>query len=527
MANQSSRNQNTDSKQGRKSIYYRDAASALKKLDEMFGKSRTKARDSVHNLIQVLLNRNRRIVLYLGAGCSMAVEVSTPEGHAEFRGKSWIGLLRGLLSTMSSDKRDDFLQSLAFRAERETKNTAEMDIGDFLQYFDKLQVAWYLSRLFPNYTIRDEEISKLVEPPVEAKASSPLHTQLFRLPFQDIITTNYDSHIVRFLQEPDEERGEISFREITTSKDLVSFKSESDRCRIFYLHGKARQSPLVFDRFDYAELLAERDGILDYVTYLLMDSHVIYVGFGLDDPTFNMMETRLQTFYGIYRPQSFAFMPFATEIERSAWLARNLEIIDYGDHRELPEILRCVNTTLKFVAWAEPRRLHELNVDPKADRTKTYMAAALDCYVRGKYKESLLKCRAALASTLFWEGQGRASGNSILRFDDAARLCDIRIRMASIHYKLHWTPDENEDHKKAIEENENVASNILKEQREFLNTRLDPREGVAADPHTDASQRQRMHEDQLRTLRASENSLNILKARVLYHNGQFGSAQEI
>jgi hypothetical protein len=141
----------------------------------------------------------------------------------------------------------------------------------------------------------------------------------------------------------------------------------------------------------------------------------------------------------------------------------------------LAEILKSVNTTLQFVGWAEPGRLDELDVDPKTDRTKTYMALALDRYVRGKYKESLLKCRAALASTLFWERQ--ASGNSkdspTLRFSDAARLCDIRIRMASIHYKLHWTPDENEDHARALKENENVALNILKEQRSLLNSEIE------------------------------------------------------
>jgi hypothetical protein len=530
MANRPSTRNDPHSKQTPKLVYYRDAARALKKLEEIFGKSHTNARDSVRKLIQVLLNRNRRIVLYLGAGCSMAVDVTTPEGHADFRGKSWIELLRGLLATMSSDKRDEFLQSPALRSESEPRDTARLDIADFLQYFDKLQVAWYLSSLFPDNTKRDEEISKLVEPPVEARASSPLHKELFKLPFQDIITTNYDSHIVRFLREPDEDRDKISFQEITTSKDLVSFKSESGRRRLFYLHGKARQSEkLVFDRFDYAGLLAERDGILDYVTYLLMDSHVIYVGFGLDDPTFNMMETRLQTLHGIYRPQSFAFIPVATELERKSWSNRNLDIIDYGDHNNLPAILRCVNTTLKFVGWAEPQRLKELDVDPKSDRTNTYMKAALDRYVRGKYKESLLKCRAALASTLFWEGQ--AAGNSkdapILRFSDAARLCDIRIRMASIHYKLHWTPDENEDHAKALKENENVASNILKEQRALLNAGLDPSQRVAANKSTDAGQRQRMHADQLRTLRALENSLNILKARVLYHKGQFDRAKRL
>ena len=362
---------------------------------------------------------------------------------------------------------------------------------------------------------RDEEIGKLVEPPANSEASSPLHRELLKLPFDDIVTTNYDSHIARFLQQPDEESGEtISFEEITNSKDLISSKSEGSH-RLFYLHGKVGQSqPLVFDRFDYAALMAERDGILDYVTYLLMDSHVIYVGFGLDDPTFNLMETRLQTLHGVLRPQSFTFIPVATEMERVTWRKRKLDIIDYGKVDDLPKILECVNTTLKFVGWAEKERPKD--VDPKLDRTKDYMAAALDYYVLGRFKESLLECRAALASTLFWERKPSRDSESppVLSFDEAARVCEIRIRMASIHYKLRWAPNEEEDHEKARAENETVASAIIREQKQE-SQREEPKE-VAEKENA-----------QIQALRALENSLNILRARVLYHQGLLTEALEI
>src|SRR5207253_11209523 len=128
-----------------KPVYYRDAERALKDLDAMFGKAHSVARDSILKVMHLLLNKGRRIVLYLGAGCSMAVQVRMPKGHADFQGKSWIDLLRGLLDSMSTEKRTEFLQSLADRAERDSGNNDDLDIGGFLQYFDKLQVAWYLS----------------------------------------------------------------------------------------------------------------------------------------------------------------------------------------------------------------------------------------------------------------------------------------------------------------------------------------------------------------------------------------------
>jgi len=153
-------------------------------------------------------------------------------------------------------------------------------------------------------------------------------------------------------------------------------------------------------------------------------------------------------------------------------------------------------------------RSKDVDLDLKADRTNDYMADALNYYVRGKYEESLLECRAALASTLFWERPPSAISKSpqILPFKEATRLCEIRIRMALNHYTLHWTPDEKEEHLKALKENEDTARSILKEQKKHI--RVD--EKIA----------------QTRTLRALNNSLDILKARVLYHEGQFVEAQQ-
>jgi hypothetical protein len=483
----------------RRRIYYREAYEALMRLDSILS-SHSDARESVLKMTNVLLNKGRRVVLYLGAGCSIAVDVSVPRGHAEFRGKSWIELLDALLHTFPRQKQDDFFQSLDHRADKNEPKFSPPTISPYLKYFDKLQLAWYLTGFFRDREQRDDEISKIVEPPIGADSQSALHEQMFLLPFDDIITTNYDSHIARFL-----ERSNESYSEITDSSKLVVTKAQPGH-RVFYLHGKVGASSLVFDRFDYARLLAERDGILDYITYLLMDSHVLYVGFGLDDPTFNLMETRLQTLHGLYRPQSFALIPDVTDLERRAWRGRGLEIVDYG-RGSLPEVFECVNKILDFLTWAEPHRPKSVPVSDDADRTARYMTEALRHYVRGDFNKCLLEARAALASTLLWERPRPSDGGApswSLRV--ASRLCDIRMRLALSHYKLLWTAGGDENHDRALSENVQAVHAILA----GLRTGGD---GLSA--------------DQLRTLRAIENSLAILEARRAYHEGAFGQARTL
>jgi hypothetical protein len=261
----------------------------------------------------------------------------------------------------------------------------------------------------------------------------------------------------------------------------------------------------VLDKFDYAKLLTERDGMLDYVTFLLRDSHILYVGFGLDDPTFNQMETRLQTLHGENRPPSFAFIPAVTDKEREVWQGRNLEIIDYGGYESLPAILRCVNTIQGFVIWAEEKRGRGM---PNDDRTTTYWADALRLYVKGDFVDGLKQCRAALASTLFWEREpaGGPDGKKILPFDRAAKLCEIRIRMARFHYKLRWTVSDLSVHDKPMYENIAAAGKLIEEQKQRL-----------------ALPKKRSPDDE-RVLLALGNSLKIINARASYLKGEFKDA---
>ena len=475
-------------------ILFRDAVAAIDKINGLF-KDRTAGLNAFQQLTKLLLDTKRRFILYLGAGCSKQVSAVVPPGEPPYVGRDWDGLLQALLEKLPRNEQLNFFKSLS---QREGGNSSYLGISDLFKHYDKQNVAWYLSCQFSNKNERDRHIKDIVEPSELATRSSPLLDQLRKLPFRDIVTTNYDSNIHHFLDPP-----KNTLREITCTKNLSRALEGDDTPRLFYLHGKAGHSDLVLDRFDYAQLLAERDGILDYVTFLLRNSHVLYIGFGLDDPTFNLMETRLNSSPDAkVRPESFAFLPNTTEGERAVWLSRKLCVVDYGDHNILADLFECMNEVRDFVHYAEPDR--RPNLDPQADRTGAYIRQAAQNYVSGEFGRSILDYRAALGSTVLWE---RDDKGDYLKPGREELVCDILIRLAQSHYKLRWNPRSEkggDDHSKRMERN-------LEDAREIID-RMKRGAIVPSDPSA---------------LIALQNSISVLDGRIKYHDGKYIEARDI
>lgn len=503
---------------------YRDAENALKRLGDLLEQSHPDALAATLKLIHVLIDKDRGVVLYLGSGCNVNVSETPAEGHKRLVSLTWVDLLEQLFGQLKPVPKQKLLQAYAGRASRVWQSRPELGFKHLLRggEMDKLHLAWLLTNGFGGPAARDREIVKLVEPTHSTASESELYDALLALPFDDIVTTNYDSYIPRFLKARQERlrvrqgrrgRGAAQrahdFKEIVKYDDLARASRREGVPRIFYLHGRAKVSDrLIFDRFDYAELLTQRDGMLDYVTYLLRDAHVIYVGFGLDDLTFNQMETRLHALHPAGRPLSFAFLSAVTEEERRVWQGRDLEIIDYGEHRHLPEILRRVNTVRQFVNTAEPGRPNRETHEPDDDRTEVYWRKALELYVGGDFEGSWLKTRAALASTLFWRRESSPQAyDHLTSLERAVRLCDIRIRLALNHYKLLWGKDKRE-HEELIKVNVEAADELIAKYK-----------SRSAKGRTAAGDK--------RVLLALENSLDILKARDEYHRGRFLSARAL
>jgi SIR2-like domain len=477
---------------------HQTAEVALKSINQTL-KHSPAAQDRILDLINHLIEKDRGFILYAGAGCNKQVHVKEARGHRAYEGLLWKELLERLLQGLTAEKRARFLASLDRRSGR--PGTPPTSIEDLFKVFaDRLLVAWLLSSCFED-SERDEAIVRLVEPP-PGHRSSPLYDELLKIPFRDIITTNYDTNLKHFLGK--------DVTEIETAETLARSPRMLGRPRLFYLHGKVndRGDRLVLDRFDYGRLMAERDGIVEYVTYLLRDFQVIYVGFGLDDPTFNLMESRLEALHGKDRPQSYAFVDFVTEKEREVWRDRRLAIIDYADHNQLPKLFRSINTIRTYVCRSEPNRPRV--DDPRDDRSRSYIDSGLTLYAAGDFEGSLGQCRAALSAKLFRprDVARRPGSAGVMSFGDLAEVCELYIRMALNHYKLSA-----------------VHNRIEKEHHQFcFNRTLEGALNTLGEIKDHPESANAMYANATLAL---DNSIKILQARWVYHEGQFEKARNL
>ena len=473
---------------------YDDALTSLREIHEL-ADSTPKGHEQLIRFVRDLCAQKHRVVLFLGAGCSRSVALDVadedlPDGIERYRPRSWVDLIDYLWRQLSEHDKHDLESSIRNPVSPVPGSSTQMNMTQLMAEFDKPLLAELIGKYFKQERERDRLIARAVEPPVGIPRRSELLGELLLLPFHDIVTTNYDSNIEYFLNKKDPSK---RFRVIDQPFEMCNTLEERDVSRIIYLHGRAGSSPLVFDRRDFARLAAMPDGMLKYVISLLGNSHVVYVGFALDDPSFNLIEAHVRQTHGPYRAESYAFLPGISEAERDDWLLRHLRIIDYGrKHSNLSRMLKNVNIIRQFIGWADP---HWSDMDT----TDIYLRKGLRQYVVGDFERSLDSFRAALASTLFWK-RDYPSGESLgvlSDCDDARKLCQIRIRMALSHYKLR-SVSTRQEHAKGMEINIAAGESLVQQLRKSTENNVS----------------------------GFENSLKILRARILYHKGNYGEARD-
>jgi tetratricopeptide (TPR) repeat protein len=481
--------------------HYKEALAAYERICELT--LNPTSRDCALRLINFTLSSRRRIVLYLGAGCSLQVTADSVPYHEDYVPRQWVELLRKVFEKAPQDNRDTFLEAIGASLERKVA-----DIDDLLPRFDRLQLAWFLTECYGGRANRDKSIGDIVEPARGAQRHSPFFEALFKLPFSDIITTNYDTNISYFFERCTAEE----LQEVASTKELRESLDGQRGRRIFYLHGIVERGELVFDRFDYAHMLEERDGLRDYVTFVMRGSHVVYLGFSLEDLSFNLLDAHLEMVSPEQRPECFAFLSKITPQERTRWGKRHLSIIEYTDHKQLPQLIASMDTVRRFLNWANPDNLDA--ADPTKvdnDRMTKSVQDSLDAYVIGDFAKSLVDSRAALATTLFWKRDPETRLFETNTFQRMARFVECRVRMALNHHKLRWvgrpaaaSQGTHESHLADAEENLASAMDAIKALRK-------------ADPLT----RQGRFVDIL------EHSVNSLYGRLKYHQGRYVEALDL
>ena len=455
---------------------------------------------AVVELIGLLLHQRRRVVLYLGAGCSRSVRWQV--GRAIVTGVGWKELLTRLFDRISAPKKKKLLREM-----QHLGSGGKVGFDDLWRSFDKLQLARHISSQFSPKE-RDEAIKSIVEPPGWSNRESDLLPVLLDLPYRDIITTNYDTNLEYFLEKSRTGGRRLVPGEdihlITDANSIRASYGKSGKPRLVYLHGRIQnhfnpsERSLILDRFDYARLLNGWRGLLGFVTGILRESHVLYVGFDLDDPSFNLIEAQLYTEDGDYRPAAYAFVEHATTVERTEWERRNLKLIEIGDlDTNLPIVVDSIRTILEYFHRAQTGlpRTDEAGFDD-------HFQEAIEAYLTGDFEASWKRCRAALASTIFWGRSGQD-----LTEEQAKKICDVRLRLALVHYKLHSSVEHTFlDHWNPEQVHDALMRHSMDEARKLITT---------------------WSKDNEASWVPYQSSLDNIEARLHYHSGDYDEAEKV
>jgi SIR2-like domain len=230
--------------------------------------------------------RNGRVILFVGAGVSMAVGLP-----------SWQTLIDHLLEELElSGKAVDAMQ-FGHQMLAEYYRLKKGGIGPLRSWLDR------------NWKVAEDRV-----------AASPLHRLVVELGFPVIYTTNYD----RNLEKAYEVHGKPYFK-ITNARNLAS---APDGCtQIVKYHGDLDDdASLVLTETDFFNRLSFDTALDIKFRADALGRTILFIGYSMSDPNIRLLLYRLwqlweQSGFAHHRPQSFIFMP-KKDVVQEAILAR-------------------------------------------------------------------------------------------------------------------------------------------------------------------------------------------------------------
>lgn len=276
------------------------------------------------------------VVLFAGAGLSCNAVARDGKPNRMPRWRELAELLRGHL--------DQDLQG----------NTDPLKIAD---YFETK-----LGRAALTETVRNAIQDMEHEP-------GHVHQIITRLNFEEIITTNYDTLLERAFAKQF-----IDSQVVVDGQDLVA-----KRCppRIIKMHGclKLKSSGLVVTGSDFLAYAEKHPWVQIFVTQTFVQSTVLFIGFGLNDPAFQAINERVLSMLGRDKARlAFSLQHGASKTEVEFWKKRQVQIIDLysGETEKFDDqvrIQRVLDALLEFqkeqTRWPQ-RRKREALVLPAA-----------------------------------------------------------------------------------------------------------------------------------------------------------------
>lgn len=149
--------------------------------------------------------------------------------------------------------------------------------------------------------------------------SHKIHELIISLGSDCYITTNYDSLIENAYQEF---RNGLMLRRVNNDQPIeqASIQKHSSSKFIFKPHGDMHNvDSIILTQEDYRKVKYNMGSTIDTLKHLLIQRPILYLGFGLTDPTFILIKDFIAETYKGGNRQHFAVMPDVTELEKKFW----------------------------------------------------------------------------------------------------------------------------------------------------------------------------------------------------------------
>lgn len=170
------------------------------------------------------------------------------------------------------------------------------------------------------------------------------HRILVDTPYRAIMTTNYDKLI----------ETAYTLRWKTTPRVIGWSEAESlgsvlydEQFFVFKLHGDIDNiASVILTRRDYDEIMFRHPHVRTVLQAILLTNTVLFVGYSVRDPDFEMVLAEVSLLFRGTTPLSFALLPADSGVIESLYRERmNIQMIPYDpahDHAEVTEILQAI-----------------------------------------------------------------------------------------------------------------------------------------------------------------------------------------
>lgn len=305
----------------------------------------------------------KRCVLFVGAGLSAAAKLPT-----------WHGLLTALID----------------RAEQSAGQSAVDEMRKLLERGRYLDVADHCRTILGTSV---HEILSMVR-----GANEPIpqpHKVLRALPWAAIVTTNYDKLLERAY-------GEIGDWPKTPTHADTSMLGTVLFDRAFFIlkaHGDIdRPDTIVLSTTDYRDITHSNAAFQSFISAMLLNYCLLFVGYSLSDPDFRLLLDRQLTTFKGYAPPRYAIMEDVGPVEAQV-LFRNagINVISYpkGEHGTVVEFLEALTSEIgakkETAATAVPLAARgPLEIRATAELTTVQRAAQLTLTAKGNILSATL-----------------------------------------------------------------------------------------------------------------------------------------